>query len=234
MALLVRGRGPSWTLLCELGVQVGEPGEGRPSLPDALVGEPAPPVDHACALEEVRPEPAPPRVALDPPVRLPERVEERELDGEGAGPPPAWSLGRDVMHLFTCENAWKGRLCTRVLGHARRLAPSEPIPPSHTATPGAGTGAISASRALDAPARAMCRDTTCPPSRAIRTTRSREPDHVGEGALWTSPVGSDMGHTRQDSAALLLNALPYPDIKSWAPFDVSHAGNSPSLAAVSS
>lgn len=43
-----------------------------------------------------------------------------------------------------------------------------------------------------------------------------------------------MGHTRQNPAVLLLNVLPCPGIESWVSFEVSHARNSPSLAAVSS
>ena len=37
---------------------------------------------------------------------------------------PAWTLGREVVYLFTCENAWKGRFCTRVpfdVSHARNF-----------------------------------------------------------------------------------------------------------------
>ena len=47
-------------------------------------------------------------------------------------------------------------------------------------------------------------------------------------------IGTGMGHTRQNSAALLLNVLPCPGIESRASFEVSHARNSSSLAAVSS
>ena len=110
------------------------------------------------------------------------------------------------------------------------------MPPSHTATSGAGIGAISASQALDVSARATCHETTCSPSCAIRTTRSRASQipSAKSTTLWTSPVGAGMGHTRQNSAALLLNVLPCPGVESWVSFEVSHARNSPSLAAVSS
>ena len=50
----------------------------------------------------------------------------------------------------------------------------------------------------------------------------------------TSPVGSGMGHTRQNSAVLRLNVLPCPGIDNCVSFDVSQARNSPSLAAASS
>ena len=81
----------------------------------------------------------------------------------------------------------------------------------------------------------MYHDTTKPPSCAIRTTRSRA-SHIPstKSTLRTSPVGSGMGHTRQNPAVLLLNVRPWPGIESWVSFEVSHARNSPSLAAVSS
>ena len=140
---------------------------------------------------------------------------------------PAWTLGREVVYLFTCENAWKRHLCTRVPGQTRRRALSNPVPPSHTTTSGAGTGAISASRTLEASARAMYHDTTRPPSCAMSTTRSRASQIPStKSTRWTSPVGSGMGQTRQNPAVLLLNVRPWPGIESWVPFDVSHARNS--------
>ena len=43
-----------------------------------------------------------------------------------------------------------------------------------------------------------------------------------------------MGQTRQNPAVLLLNVLPWPGIESCVSLEVSHARNSPSLAAVPS
>ena len=81
----------------------------------------------------------------------------------------------------------------------------------------------------------MYHETTCSPSCAIRTTSSRASQIPStKSTLWTSPVGTGMGHTRQNSAVLLLNVLPCPGIESWVSFEVSHARNSSSLAAVSS
>lgn len=80
------------------------------------------------------------------------------------GSPPAWSLGLVVVQRLTWQNAWKRHLCTRVRGQERRLAPSKPVPPSHTTTSGAGIGAIKASQALEVSARAMYHETTCSPS----------------------------------------------------------------------
>ena len=81
----------------------------------------------------------------------------------------------------------------------------------------------------------MYHDTTCFPSCAMSTTRSRASQIPStKSTRWTSPVGSGMGQTRQNPAVLLLNVRPWPGIESWMPFDVSHARNSPSLAAVSS
>ena len=96
-------------------------------------------------------------------------------------------------------------------------------------------GAISASQALEVSACAMYHDTTCSPSWAISTTRSRDSQIPStKSTRWASPVGSGMGQTRQNSAVLLLNVRPCPGIESWVSFDMSHARNSSSLAAVSS
>ena len=89
-------------------------------------------------------------------------------------------------------------------GHARRLALSKPVPPSHATTSGAGIGAISASHALELSAWAMYHETTCSPSCAISTTRSRASQiPSAKSTRRASPVGSGMGHTRQNSAVLL-------------------------------
>lgn len=67
------------------------------------------------------------------------------------------------------------------------------------------------------------------------TTRSRASQVPStKSTRWISPVGSGMGQTRQNPAVLLLNVRPRPGIEAWVSFDVGHAGNSPSLAAVSS
>ena len=64
-------------------------------------------------------------------------------------------------------------------------------------------GAISASQALEVSACAMYHDTTCSPSWAISTTRSRDSQIPStKSTRWASPVGSGMGQTRQNSAVL--------------------------------
>ncbi len=68
------------------------------------------------------------------------------------------------MYLLTCANAWKRHLWTLVRGHARRTADANPVPPSHTTTPGAGIGAMSASHALLVSVSAMYHETACSPS----------------------------------------------------------------------
>ena len=93
-------RAPQRPRLGQLRVQVGEqrplrdePRQRRAGPPQTLVREHAPAVDDRGVLEEVRPEPAPLQVALDPQLGLVEGLDVQEVPREPAGLDPGLEPG---------------------------------------------------------------------------------------------------------------------------------------------
>ena len=140
---------------------------------------------------------------------------------------PAWSFGLVVVHLLTWENAWNTHLWTLVRGQVARTAFAKPLPPSVTTTSGAGIGSMSADHALELSDSAMYHETTRSPLQQISTTRrSASQIPSTKRTRWTSPSGTGMGQTSQNSEVRRLKVRPAPGISSWVPFDSSHDRNS--------
>lgn len=126
-------------------------------------------------------------------------------------------------------------LWTLVRGQVSRAALANPLPPSVTTTSGAGIGAMRADHALEFSDLAMYQETTLSPLQHMSTTRSRAIQIPSTySTRWSSPSGTGIGQTSQNSAVLRLKERPPPGIMACESFERSHPRNSPSLAAVSS
>ena len=81
----------------------------------------------------------------------------------------------------------------------------------------------------------MYQETTRSPLQHMSTTRSRATQIPSTWSTrWTSPSGTGIGQTSQNSEVLRLNERPPPGIDACGSFERSHPRNSSSLAAVSS
>lgn len=139
------------------------------------------------------------------------------------------------MHLLTWQNAWNTHLWTLVRGQVARTAFAKPLPPSATTTSGAGIGSMSADHALEFSDSAMYHETTRSPLQQISTTRrSASQIPSTKRTRWSSPSGTGMGQTSQNSEVLRLKVRPAPGISSCVPFDSNHDRNSSRRAAASS
>ena len=84
----------------------------------------------------------------------------------------AWVFERVVVQRFTCWNAWKVHLCTRVWGHTARRAFSKPELSSDTNTSGGAMRDISAAQASDRSLLARCHTMMWESVQVIRGTRA--------------------------------------------------------------
>ena len=126
-------------------------------------------------------------------------------------------------------------LWTLVRGQVSRTALANPLPPSVTTTSGAGIGAMRADHALEFSDLAMYQETTLSPLQHMSTTRSRATQIPSTWSTrCSSPSGTGMGQTSQNSAVLRLKDRPPPGIVACESFERSHPRNSSSLVAVSS
>ena len=94
---------------------------------------------------------------------------------------------------------------------------------------------MSADHALEFSDSAMYHETTRSSLQQISATRrSASQIPSTDRTRWTSPSGTGMGQTSQNSEVRRLKVLPAPGISSCVPFDRSHDRNSSRRAAESS
>ena len=131
-----------------------EPPERQAALPEPLVHEPASPVYVRDVPEEIAPEPAPLQVALNPAVRLAERVQVHKLDGERVELPVRFAASTWSSRSPPSPVKTQGRDIARPSGKAtpdERLAQT-PCRRRAQLRPGSGSGSSASLTPCSSPA----------------------------------------------------------------------------------